>query len=577
MLEDGGPPLIYLTQGWEFYQYKLLLPEDFAENPPPPTSYIYIGQYMGFDMDEPGANPYGSATYRMNIFTGAEVSKSYTLELPEIFSAYSLWINGELISQNGNPNPAAYRPELSHSSITFTAKDRIDIIIAVTNFGHYYSGLTYPPAFGSVREVNRVLDVTVLISAMRCFFAVAVGIFYICVGIFTRDRKTALTFGILCFLYAGSASHQLVHFVSVSRFKIWYAIEDFCFYMLLAGFAYIAALLSRPKTKHIHLIPLTGAFAGLAVVLSPIFISGGSSLWAAGLSLFVKAYKLAVICFLLHVLTKATAGEEKYSAALLAAVIVFGVSLTVDTVVRLYEPIRYGWPTEIGGFIMVLVLSVIITLDAINSIRERTELFLRNEQLGISYELLIQKIEQTKKSSHDLRHHMAVLSGYAQERNMDEITSYISAYTGGLPANEELHFSKIPAIDAVVRYYYALAKNDGIDISVNISLPESGLPEQDLCVLFGNLLENAIEACRLVKTEKKYIRFTVTSNDSFITVLSDNSYDGIYIEDRGVLHSRKRNEAGTGTASIKAISEKYNGYADFKAGMSEFRASVVLH
>jgi sensor histidine kinase regulating citrate/malate metabolism len=97
-----------------------------------------------------------------------------------------------------------------------------------------------------------------------------------------------------------------------------------------------------------------------------------------------------------------------------------------------------------------------------------------------------------------------------------------------------------------------------------------------LCVLFGNLLENALEACRRLDADEKYIRFAVNQNKGFITVVSDNSFDGGTIKDGGIFHSRKRPGPGIGTASIKAIAGKYGGYAEFSAEKREFRVSVVL-
>jgi len=567
-LTDGGTPLMYLIDGWEFYQHQLLSPADWEADAPEVTAYVYIGQYLGFDMDDMAADSYGSATYRLTILTGLDTPRSYTLELPEIFSAYSLWINGELLARNGSPDPSDYRPELSWDSITFTAGDRIEIILAVTNFGHYYSGLTYPPAFGQIRAVNKVVSASVIVTAICCFFTVAVGLFYLFLGRFTRERKTAAVFGLLCFAYAGSASHGLVHFVSSGYFPVWYAIEDICFYLLLAGFVYVSSLLFQKKPARV--IPIIGASIGTVAVLVPYIFAGSSAFW--GLSIFVGCYKLAVVISLFTILIRAS---EKHSAALLASIVVFAVSLAVDTF-TLYEPMRFGWPAEIGGFVMVCTLGVLITLDAAAGLRERLRLTVQNERLGLSYELLTQKIEQAKRIGHDVRHHMAVLDGYVQVRDMAGAEAYISAYTKSLPANDNLHFARNPSVDAAVRYYYNLAKTEGVDVSLNIDLPESAIPEQDLCVLFGNLLENALEACRRLDAAEKYIRFAVSRNEGFITVVSDNSFDGKMIGEGGALHSRKRPGPGIGTASIKAIAEKYGGYSEFSAEGREFRVSVVL-
>jgi hypothetical protein len=578
LLEEDAPELLYLVDGWEFYSGRLLSPEDFAGNPPAPDEYIYIGQYYGFDRDDPAQSPYGSATYRLNIFTGTSEVRSYALELPEIFSAYRLWINGELLIQNGEPDPDAYAPGISRGSISFAAGERIDIVFAVTNYGHYYSGLIYPPAFGGVREVAAAVNASVVNAALRCLLAAAVGLLCFCLGGFLRDKRAAIAFGALCFLYVGSAWHPLMSFLVMDTRGIWYAIEDFCFYMLHDGFCYVGALLFLPKSRLMKIIPAIGCLFALGVVAAAVLLPAGMALSAMWLSVCIAAYKMAVICFLSVILLK-PAKTEKYATVLLAAVAVFSVSLAVDTATILYEPIRFGWPTEIGSFVMICVLGAALTLDAIKGLRERIVLQANNEKLDMSYALLTEKIEQTQKNHHDLRHHMAALSVLAQRRDIDGITSYLSDYTQSLPTGGDLHFSQNAAIDAVLRYYHAMALGEGVDIRMELRLPDS-VPEQELCVLIGNLLENAVEACRYVAPDQRYIRFTTSEKGGFLIILCDNSCEGIIKKDAlgggASLLSRKRGDHGVGTASVAAIAKKHGGKAEFTAEHGEFRANVLL-
>ena len=51
-------PVVFLTEGWEYYGGRLLSPEDFEKSPPIPDAIIFIGQYGGFDAGVVSASPH---------------------------------------------------------------------------------------------------------------------------------------------------------------------------------------------------------------------------------------------------------------------------------------------------------------------------------------------------------------------------------------------------------------------------------------------------------------------------------------------------------------------------------------
>ena len=86
-----GAPFFYLADNWSFYRDRLLSPDELSGAIP--DAYLYIGQYGGFDLGDPEADPHGRATYRTVILTDG-TEREYALELTEIFSRWRLWVNG---------------------------------------------------------------------------------------------------------------------------------------------------------------------------------------------------------------------------------------------------------------------------------------------------------------------------------------------------------------------------------------------------------------------------------------------------------------------------------------------------
>ena len=121
-----------------------------------------------------------------------------------------------------------------------------------------------------------------------------------------------------------------------------------------------------------------------------------------------------------------------------------------------------------------------------------------------------------------------------------------------------------------------IAKNENIRFDARLELPEdAGVSDSDLCIVFGNCVENAIEACRGVSSGR-FIRINSKITGKILAITVDNSFDGKLKNKGGAFMSRKHDVEGIGISSIKAIAEKYGGAAQFEAKDNLFQASVML-
>ena len=116
-----------------------------------------------------------------------------------------------------------------------------------------------------------------------------------------------------------------------------------------------------------------------------------------------------------------------------------------------------------------------------------------------------------------------------------------------------------------------------VDFSVRIQLPPSlPLGEPQLCSIFGNLLENALDACRECTDSAPFIRICAQEDAGHIVIAVDNTCCHPPIEENGRFRSTKHDGFGTGTASIRSIAERYQGLVDFRYEDGIFYASVML-
>ena len=144
--ELGQTDLHFLIHGWAFYPGVLLTPEEWtAHGTEHYMIYTSIGERTRFDQPD-GVTPHGCGTYVLTLEL-TEDPAQYGLELPEIYSAYRLYLNGNLELQVGEPDLKHYQPRTQNRMVTFTGSGLTTILLAVRDDSHFYSGLVYPCRF----------------------------------------------------------------------------------------------------------------------------------------------------------------------------------------------------------------------------------------------------------------------------------------------------------------------------------------------------------------------------------------------------------------------------------------------
>lgn len=187
-------------------------------------------------------------------------------------------------------------------------------------------------------------------------------------------------------------------------------------------------------------------------------------------------------------------------------------------------------------------------------------------------------IEETRKGEHDLRHHLNAVLGLIHQKNVVKAESYISELLGSRLSIADILHCGNDAVNAIVGYYANICKLVGIDFSIEIIVPEDlEIDETDLCVVFGNVLENALEACRRITVGERFIKLNSQFIGNKLYIVVDNPFSGEVRFKNGVYLSQKREAAsGIGIISVMAIAEKYDGDAIFETNDQIFRVSVFL-
>lgn len=588
--DQTSPDVIWLIDGWHLYRDRLLTPDDLKESGvslPVPDETIFIGQYGGMDFNRPNHSPHGSATYALTLRL-PDVPACYTLELPEIYSAYHLYINDRLMVSSGNPVSDSYKDETFSGSLTFEAFGDTRLLIAVSDFSHLYGGLVYPPAFGRPKAVAATLLGHICWSVFAATTALLLGIFQAVLAVTTR-RRSAWYSAFLCFCFCLIAAYPSFHSLYAGSIFPVYGVE-----IALRYGIYTFALLLVQELYH-RRYPVFTVTAG-AALLFPILAM--ATAFAApvmsiqNLLLFSRicgVYKILCALWILALSFLASCQKQPSSYLLLSGTCIFSSSLLADRIYPLFEPILLGWFSELACLGFLLILGVLMSRSSLALYQERLVLAQKTIQMKQQiqmqkshYAQIHQQMETIHAMHHDTRHHITQLSLYLEENQTERAKAYLKQLHASTALKMPLSFCNVYALDVLLRYYYSRCDTLKIPASFQVSLPETlCISDEDFSIILGNLLENAIDASAGLDPSKRHINLRIFHHLNNLMIEVKNCFSGKLIVQNGVYYSAKAPErAGIGISSVRSTAEKYHGSLWIETltekGTPVFLAQVLL-
>lgn len=196
------------------------------------------------------------------------------------------------------------------------------------------------------------------------------------------------------------------------------------------------------------------------------------------------------------------------------------------------------------------------------------------------YNSIQDNIAKTKQMRHDIKHHLRTVRQMMAEERYNEVNKYLEEYETNIPEGAKIKFCENLTVNALFEYYYSLAEEKGIEVSFDVAeLVDCTINDIDLNIIFGNALENAIEASEGIIKEKRSITLCAKKKVGSIFITIDNSFDGITKNKNGVLLSKKRDysQSGYGNASIDAVAEKYEGQIKREINGNRYQVSIILN
>lgn len=176
---------------------------------------------------------------------------------------------------------------------------------------------------------------------------------------------------------------------------------------------------------------------------------------------------------------------------------------------------------------------------------------------------------------HDYKYHLSAARQMLLSGNQAEAENYLSGIEQKLSENEVPDFCANAVINALLVSYAERCSKHNIKYDIKITLPDPlTIPNYDMCIVLGNLLENAVEACEKQDNDR-IIDMIVNSRGAQLAVMVKNSFSGKLIQCEGLPVSGKQ-DGGLGLKSVQTVAMRYDGEFITKWDEELFTAYVLL-
>ena len=236
------------------------------------------------------------------------------------------------------------------------------------------------------------------------------------------------------------------------------------------------------------------------------------------------------------------------------------------------------------GLIMLHIYNIICCLLALVMLfelprrkRAETELaavrqldHIKKEQYRMSKE----NIEIISLKCHDLKHHIRTFKcrENISADEIDELEKVVDIYDSIYQTGNE-------AFNIILMEKSLICKSENINLSCIADAEQlSFISDSDIYTLFGNLLDNAIEAVRALPKTERSIGLSVKRINDFVAVHVYNGFEGEIRFENGLPVTRKASKAyhGFGLKSVRHTAEKYNGTLQVSAFDGIFNVKILF-
>jgi hypothetical protein len=355
-----------LRGSWTFFENRLIAPEEVLHQKFP-SHVLFPSLWNDHNIDRKGL---GFATYGLSVIVPDSL-KRLSFEIPQLYSSYKLWVNGDLVASAGTTGTTkeAVVPQWIYQKVEFdNDEDTLRIVLHIANFSHYKGGAKDPIYLGTPDVISSHFNWAVGSSVSGAFILLVAGLMFLIIYR-QKKRPVILYFSLLCMTWACrslfSNLYPLVLVLPEMNWDFLVKIE----YLTLFLTAIWASLFFNYLFKDISnfiftYLPVTlNVFFIVFAVLTPPLI------FTQWLSLYL-GLEVLVILFCASLIIRSLIMDREGSWFLIA-------SLTVGILVFAYDLAAYqsSFPYNVVflniGYVTMFILTALALLFHVNMLKSK--------------------------------------------------------------------------------------------------------------------------------------------------------------------------------------------------------------
>lgn len=211
--------------------------------------------------------------------------------------------------------------------------------------------------------------------------------------------------------------------------------------------------------------------------------------------------------------------------------------------------------------------------------------FYDRKYLNYQVEVMAKQVEEVNEIymtmrgwRHDYHNHLQKLMAHLSMGQIEEAERYLKELEGSLDSIQVKYTTGNISLDAILNSKLSIAEKENIEINCKAEIGENLTVEDiDLCVIMGNLIDNAVESCRkMLETDRKFLRIYLCMHKQSLYIAVTNSTQEVIRKLDAEYISNKRGDHGHGLRRIDLVVEKYKGYIKRANEPGVFSTEIML-
>jgi len=178
---------------------------------------------------------------------------------------------------------------------------------------------------------------------------------------------------------------------------------------------------------------------------------------------------------------------------------------------------------------------------------------------------------------HDYHNHIQALQSSMALGKYEEVNAYLRQLNDDLTNVDTTIKTGRVMVDAILNGKMNIAAQNKISVNIKAKIPE-GVPitDVDLCVIIGNLLDNALEENRKLSEQDRFIRIYVGQKNTQFYLAVTNAAGKKQEKQGTIFRSSKGMSHGFGLVRVENIVKKYGGFFSADSEDGGFTTELLI-